>query len=206
MYLKWIHFPNWITSQFLSWNCWKSLQNSLKSLAEKSNMSICPILSHLQLLSILPSLWDRNISRSCRGDAMANPYSFTPKSFLKVLLSFDKNMKFWKQASDIAGLLKFKGYTLAIARHLIFKVHWKPSMPMAAVFEASAKEQPGIKEQCQNISIPRHTHTQRNMLQSFNVPIPKKWIEIMSTACIDWYVLNLHVKTHDSHVHKVFMW
>ena len=31
---------------------------------------------------------------------------------------------------------------------------------LMAVFEASAKERSGIKEQSQNIWLPRHTHTQ----------------------------------------------
>lgn len=64
-------------------------------------------------------------------------------------------------------------------------------MPMA-VFEASAEERSGIKEQSQNISLPRQTQTHARELNR-NKVIYKQ------------YVLNLHVKTLESYVHNEFM-
>lgn len=92
---KWIHFLNWITFQFLPWNCWKFLQTASN---RRLKNPACPILSHLQLLSILPSLWDRNISgRSCGGDAMANPQKFHAAIFSESVARLWPHLKFWKQ-------------------------------------------------------------------------------------------------------------
>ena len=114
---KWIHFLNWITSQFLPWNCWKFLQTAwYRRLKDPA----CPILSHLQLLSILPSLWDRNISgRSCRGDAMANPQKFHTTIFSESVAQLWPHLKFWKQGSDLRWFLKFKDDTTSHCLHAI---------------------------------------------------------------------------------------
>lgn len=103
-----MHFLNWITSQFLPWNSWKFLQTAWY---RRLKNPTCPI-SHLQLLSILPSLWDRNISgRSCRGDAMANPQKFHSTIFSESVAQLWPHLKFWKQSSDIRWFLKFKDGT-----------------------------------------------------------------------------------------------
>lgn len=72
-------------------------------------------------------------------------------------------------------------------------------MPMA-VFEASAKERSGIKEQSQNISLPRHTQTHATIILRDNIR------ELNRNKFIyKQYVLNLRVKTLESYVHNEFM-